>query len=98
MTFLWVYLPDMSKIDNTGQPELPIVQRIACRRCKGSGAVYYARVPAEVVGGKRIGCPECNGTGKLDLADQLFRYVVASDNKTRRAKRRKSLGLQLELT
>jgi DnaJ-class molecular chaperone len=98
MMFLKVYSPGMAKIDHASQPELPIVQRITCRRCKGSGTVYYARMPAEVVGGKRIICPECNGVGKLDLADQLFRYGTASHDKKRRAKRRKALDHQLELT
>jgi DnaJ-class molecular chaperone len=98
MTFLWVYLPRMATIDHESQPELQIAQRIACRRCKGAGTVYYARIPAEVIGGKRINCPECNGTGKLDLADQLFRYVAVSHDRKRRAKRRESVGLQLELT
>jgi hypothetical protein len=97
MTFLWVYLPGMATIDHVGQPELPIGQRIACRRCKGSGAVYYARIPAEIIGGKRIQCPECDGVGSLDLADQLFRYDPASREKKRRINRRKSVGQQLEL-
>jgi hypothetical protein len=97
MTFLWVYLPGMATIDHVGQPELPIGQRIACRRCKGSGAVYYARIPAEIIGGKRIQCPECDGVGSLDLADQLFRYDVVSREKKRRINRRKSAGQQLEL-
>jgi len=87
----------MAKNDHTGQPELPIVQRIVCRRCKGSGAVYYARIPAEVVGGKRISCPECNGTGKLDLADQLFRYDLVSHNKKRLRKRRDQISPVVEL-
>jgi DnaJ-class molecular chaperone len=98
MAFLWDYPPGMSTIDHKSQPELPIAQRIACRRCKGAGAVYYARIPAEVIGGKRIICPECKGAGKLDLADQLFRYVTASHDKKRRTKGRKSSGQQLELT
>ena len=97
MTFLWVYLPGMATIDHLGQPELPIGQRIACRRCKGSGAVYYARISAEIIGGKRIQCPECGGIGSLDLADQLFRYDIVSHEKKRRVNRRKSAGQQLEL-
>jgi hypothetical protein len=97
MTFLWVYLPRMATIDHVRQPELPIAQRITCRRCKGAGTVYYARIPAEVIGGKRILCPECNGAGKLDLADQLFRYVIVSHNKIRPQKRRKPQGQQFEL-
>jgi DnaJ-class molecular chaperone len=84
MAFLWVYLRRMVTIDHASQPELPIAQRISCRRCKGAGTVYFARSQAEVIGGKRIPCPECNGVGTLDLAEQLFRYVVASGNKKRR--------------
>jgi|ERR1700722_20224476 hypothetical protein len=98
MTFLWVYLPGMAIIDHASQPELPIAQQITCQRCKGTGTVYYVRTAAEVIGGKRIGCPECKGFGKLDLADQLFRYVTGSHDRKRRAKRRKSLAQQLELT
>jgi hypothetical protein len=98
MTFLWVYRQGMTTIDHVGQPELPIGQRIACRRCKGSGAVYYARIPAEIIGGKRIQCPECGGVGRLDLANQLFRYDIVSREKKRRVNRRKSAGQQLELT
>jgi hypothetical protein len=88
MTFLWVYLQRMATIDHPSQPELPIAQRITCRRCKGVGTVYYIRTEAEVVGGKRIGCPECKGFGTLDLANQLFRYDIVSHDKKRRAKRR----------
>jgi late competence protein required for DNA uptake (superfamily II DNA/RNA helicase) len=88
----------MATIDHASQLELPIAQRITCRRCKGAGTVYYARIPAEIIGGKRIICPECNGTGKLDLADQLFRYVTVFHDKKRRAKWRRSLGQQLDLT
>jgi DnaJ-class molecular chaperone len=98
MTFLWVYLPRMAIIQHASQPELPIAQRITCRRCKGMGTVYYIRTSAEVIGGKRIGCPECKGFGTLDLADQLFRCVTVSHDKKRRAKRPKSSGIQLELT
>jgi DnaJ-class molecular chaperone len=88
----------MATIDHASQLELPIAQRITCRRCKGAGTVYYARIPAEIIGGKRIICPECNGTGKLDLADQLFRYVAVSHDKMRRTKGPKSWGQQIELT
>jgi hypothetical protein len=89
---------DMATIDHASQPELPIGQRITCRRCKGVGTVYYVRTAAEVIGGKRIGCPECKGLGTLDLADQLFRYVTVSHDKKPRAKPRKSSGLQFALT
>jgi hypothetical protein len=98
ITFLWVYLPGMATIDHASQPELPIAQRITCRRCKGAGTVYFARVPVEVIGGKRIRCPECNGVGTLDLAEQLFRYVTVSHDKKRRAKRPESWVQQLDLT
>ncbi len=40
----------MAKIDHANQPELPIAQRITCRRCKGVGTVYYIRTLAKVVG------------------------------------------------
>jgi len=80
----------MGTIDHPDQPELPIVQQITCRRCRGAGEVYYARFPADVVGGKRIGCPECGGAGKLDLAGQLFRYDIAPHYKKPRGKRPKS--------
>jgi hypothetical protein len=98
ITFLWVYLPGMVTIDHASQPELPIAQRITCRRCKGAGTVYFGRVPVEVIGGKLIRCPECNGVGTLDLAEQLFRYVTVSHYKNRRAKRPESLVQQLNLT
>ena len=90
MTFLWVYSSGMGTIHHPDQPELPIVQQITCRRCRGVGEVYYARIRADVVGGKRIRCPECGGVGKLDLAEQLFRYDVASQYKKSRGKRSKS--------
>jgi hypothetical protein len=96
-TLPWVYLPGMATIGHASQPELPIAQRITCRRCKGAGTVYYARISAEVIGGKRIGCPECNGVGTLDLADQLFRYVTVSHDKKRRAKRRTHVSNSFEL-
>ena len=80
----------MGTIHHPDQPELPIVQQITCRRCRGAGEVYYARLPADVVGGKRIGCPECGGAGKLDLAGQLFRYDIAPHYKKPRGKRPKS--------
>jgi hypothetical protein len=41
--------------------------RTVCRRCKGSKTVYYVSMPGgiEVVGGRRIACPECGGTGAV---------------------------------
>src|ERR1700722_18936020 len=41
MTFLWVYLQRMATIDHPSQPELPIAQRITCRRCKGVGTGLF---------------------------------------------------------
>jgi DnaJ-class molecular chaperone len=36
----------------------------ACPRCKGKGDVYYLHHSgADVVGGKRITCPACDGSG-----------------------------------
>jgi hypothetical protein len=91
-TFLWVYPPSMGTIHHSDQPELPIVQQITCRRCRGAGEVYYARFPADVVGGKRIGCSECGGAGKLDLAEQLFRCDIVPVYKKPRGKRRPGHG------
>ena len=36
-----------------------------CRRCKGTKTVYYAslRSGVEVIGGRRVPCPECSGKG-----------------------------------
>jgi DnaJ-class molecular chaperone len=36
-----------------------------CGRCSGTGRVYYVRPRAAVVGGKRVTCPECRGSGKI---------------------------------
>jgi hypothetical protein len=84
--------PGMGTIHHPDQPELPIVQQIICRRCRGAGEVYYARVPADVVGGKRIGCPECGGAGKLDLAGQLFRYDIAASCRLRSKRPSRAAG------
>jgi hypothetical protein len=92
MTFLWVYPPGMGTIHHSDQPELPIVQQITCRRCRGAGEVYHARFPADVVGGKRIRCPECAGAGKLDLAEQLFRFDIVTHRKKPRGTRRTGHG------
>jgi hypothetical protein len=62
----------MATIQDHAQLELPLAQKILCRRCSGAGEVYYARTGAEVVGGKRIKCPECDGHGEIDLTAQLF--------------------------
>ena len=39
--------------------------KTVCRRCKGSKTVYYAsmRSGVEVIGGRRVPCPECSGKG-----------------------------------
>jgi len=47
----------MGTIHHPDQPELPIVQQITCRRCRGAGEVYYARLPADVVGGSASDAP-----------------------------------------
>jgi DnaJ-class molecular chaperone len=41
--------------------------RTVCRRCKGSKTVYYVSTPGgiEVVGGRRVPCPDCGGTGTV---------------------------------
>jgi DnaJ-class molecular chaperone len=71
----------MGAIHHPDQPELPIVQQITCRRCRGVGQIYYVRIPADVVGGKRIKCPECAGLGRLDLAGQLFDHDITTPKK-----------------
>jgi hypothetical protein len=47
------------------QPALPLTPPTRCLRCDDDGTVYYKvlRYGAKVVGGKRITCPECGGTG-----------------------------------
>jgi len=40
----------------------------ACPRCHGEGQVYYLRTSrpdVEIVGGRRIVCPACAGTGMV---------------------------------
>lgn len=58
------------------QSPLPLTPPVRCLRCNGTGEVYYLahraisgpRSPSvlwsrpEIVGGKRIACPECKGT------------------------------------
>jgi DnaJ-class molecular chaperone len=41
--------------------------KTVCRRCKGSKTVYYAalRGGVEVVGGRRVPCPDCGGKGTV---------------------------------
>jgi hypothetical protein len=77
-------MPAMATIQDHGQLELPIAQKIICRRCGGAGQVYYARTGAEVVGGKRIECPECEGRGEIDLAAQLFGLDLVLRSRKRR--------------
>jgi DnaJ-class molecular chaperone len=45
-----------------------------CRRCKGSKTVYYTalRPGMEIIGGRRISCPECGGTGTVFEPDQAI--------------------------
>jgi hypothetical protein len=82
--FFEAYMPVMATIQDHGQLELPIAQKIACRRCSGAGEVYYARTGAEVVGGKRIECPECDGRGEIDLTAQLFGLDLVLRSRKRR--------------
>ena len=46
--------------------------KTACRRCKGSRTVYYAsmRSGVDVVGGRRVPCPDCGGKGTVQEPDQ----------------------------
>ena len=41
--------------------------RTVCRRCKGSKTIYYVSTPGgiEVVGGRRVACPDCGGKGTV---------------------------------
>jgi DnaJ-class molecular chaperone len=54
-------------IHDTGQTVLPLAATDAiCKRCKGQGTTYRTRVRGvEVIGGKRILCPECGGVGVI---------------------------------
>lgn len=47
----------------TPQPPLPLTPTVPCKRCDGAGDVYYLPGRASVIGGKRIPCPDCGGTG-----------------------------------
>jgi DnaJ-class molecular chaperone len=39
---------------------------ISCQRCKGQETTYRVKVHgADVIGGKRVTCPECGGEGKV---------------------------------
>jgi hypothetical protein len=80
----------MTIIRDPDQAELPIAEKIVCRRCRGIGTVYYVRTGAPVVGGKRIACIECDGRGCISLTGQLFRYDVASYYRNRHGTPRKS--------
>jgi hypothetical protein len=46
--------------------------KTVCRRCKGSKTVYYAsmRGGVEVIGGRRVPCPDCGGKGTVREPDQ----------------------------
>jgi hypothetical protein len=51
------------------QPVLPLTPPTRCLRCDGKGDVYY--IPGRVVlGGKRIVCPECGGTGWVGTGER----------------------------
>jgi len=44
-----------------------------CPKCGGKGHVYYSRASSpgvEVIGGKRIACPVCAGTGSVRVPVQ----------------------------
>ena len=47
------------------QPALPLTPPVRCLRCLGTGDVYHRQYLTGhvVLGGKRITCPECSGTG-----------------------------------
>jgi DnaJ-class molecular chaperone len=45
------------------QPMLPLGPGARCLRCDGAGDVYYLAGSVVVVGGKRMVCPECRGSG-----------------------------------
>lgn len=52
------------------QPPLPLTPSEPCQRCRGAEDVYYLPGRADVVGGKRIVCPECNGTRQVGALEQ----------------------------
>ena len=57
-------MPDL--IHDRRQKPLPWAShKTVCRRCKGSKTVYYASTSSgvEVIGGRRVPCPECSGKG-----------------------------------
>jgi hypothetical protein len=52
------------------------VSPVAFDQCHGSGNVYYVRQSdpdVEVVGGKRIVCPVCGGSGSVSVPVQAGR-------------------------
>ena len=53
--------------DRRQQPLPWTSHKAVCGRCKGSKTVYYAsmRSGVEVIGGRRIPCPECGGKGTV---------------------------------
>jgi RecJ-like exonuclease len=56
------------------QPALPFLSADEqCPKCKGKGDVYYlhAKTPdVDVVGGKRVVCPVCEGAGNITVPIQ----------------------------
>jgi hypothetical protein len=60
-----------------------------CSRCHGAGNVYYVRQAnpdVEVVGGKRIVCPVCGGSGSVSVPVQAGRALVTTRPPKRRPK------------
>jgi len=43
--------------------------KATCPRCRGAGDAYHRAAPprVEVIGGKRIRCPTCDGRGKVEI-------------------------------
>ncbi len=66
-------------IHSLGQSTLLLeVPVLVCRRCKGGKTVYHARNRSniDVIGGKRMPCPERAGTGVVGgVRPQKARYL-----------------------
>lgn len=47
-------------------------RKTVCRRCNGHKTIYHAAVRpgVEIIGGRRVTCPECGGTGTVLEPDQ----------------------------